>query len=211
MTVSIMFGFYGEGNTDYAFIKQLVERVIIDLVPDADVLPVLEYKSSAQKQIEKIADVAQQAQGLFFLVIHLDADGRNLSRALEERFDPARAAIEGNLQFIQHLVPVVPIKMSEAWMLVDFEAFRKVTHTKLSANALDFPEQPHMVESINSKSVFEAAVRNCVKRRTKLEPTLLHGPLAETINLELLRKVPAYQEFERRLLETLTTLRLVED
>jgi hypothetical protein len=210
----VIFGFYGEGVRDYGFMQAIVRRTIEAQIPTHTILA-QPLERLAGKQDERIVAIARQAHGLNFVVLHLDADAPNFQQAYEQRFLPGYQKVQRDTaEDINHeIVPVIPVRVTEAWMLVDFEAFKVITRTQHKSHELGFPAKHAQVEKLPAKSVFEQAVRDCQsgKKRRPLPLDRIYLPLAEHIKLELLRKVPAYQEFERRLLETLRTLRLVED
>jgi hypothetical protein len=159
---------------------------------------------SVSSQVDKMARVAEETYGYGLVVFHLDADAPNTEKAYLERFEPGydeihRSAANSNLN--TDLVPVIPVRMTDAWMLVDFEAFREVVGTRRSADELNFTRRPHQVESIqNPKAVFVDAVRKARPgRRGVIRLDSVYRPLALRINLDKLRQVPAYQEFLDRL------------
>jgi hypothetical protein len=164
----------------------------------------------ADTQPERILKVGNRALGYSFVVFHLDADAPTTRQAYEQRFLPGFEQLlhQDDDMVNKHIVPVIPVRMSEAWMLVDFDAFQYVVGTRKSADDLDFPPRPHQVEAIgNPKGVFEAALRNARPgRRRNVAPDDIYKPLADQLRLERLRSVPAYQEFQHNLEETLIEL-----
>ncbi|MHB8625002.1 MAG: DUF4276 family protein [Aggregatilineales bacterium] len=205
---SLVVGFYGEGNCEYEFLLPLVERILQRLLPDADILP-LPMTTEAGSQNEKLKEVACQASGYHLVVFHLDADNRDAQKAFEDRFAPGYEALQqlevcadGQLPNI-HIVPVIPIRMTEAWLLADFEAFRSVVGTALLAKVLGFAAHPHQVEGIHDpKTVFDKAVQDAGQRRgrrKRIAPSEVYKPLVARLSLELLAKIPAYSLFTGRL------------
>lgn len=216
---ALVFGFYAEGPTGYAFLQPLIERILQNLLPDADILP-LSIMTHAATQIEKLQAVACQASGYHLVVFHLDADNRDAQKALEERFQPGydslqtlEACADGQPPNT-HIVPVIPIRMTEAWLLADFESFRAVVGTPLQAKDLGFATHPHLVEGIpDPKAVFKKGLQDAVQRRGRrkpLDPSDVYGPLAARLNLELLAKIPAYEQFIERLSVELTNLGYIQ-
>lgn len=210
----LIFGFYGEGGADYAFIRRIVERTIIGMIPHVDVFSMAIEGVNAGTQPERILEIGERASGYNFVVFHLDADAPTTQLAYEQRFMPGYE----QLQHVQedtvnrHVVPVIPVRMSEAWMLVDFEAFQHVVGTKKSGSDLGFPPRSHQVEAIgNPKGVFEEALRNARPgRRRTIAPDEIYTPLADQLRLERLRSVPAYQEFQSNLEEILIDLHFID-
>lgn len=212
---TLVFGFHGEGIRDYSFTRLIVQRTLEHLLPYTDIIPLdLKIVNSDLTQEAKILSLAQMSFGYALLVCHLDADAPDTTRALEQRFKPGFDVVQAlEIDVNKDIVPVIPVRMSEAWMLVDFEAFRDTVGTKLDGATLGFPDVPHRVEAIqHPKAVFEQAVRNArPSRRRRISLEDVYIPLASRINLELLAKLPAFQEFLNRLVETLIRLHYLDD
>lgn len=206
----LVFGFCGEGIADYKFTLEVARRTVQDLLPAEDVLPIpIEHIEGTQE--ERIIYFAERTNGYHMAFVHLDADGRTRDRAYAERFYPGYQQVQArNAGVNKALVPIIPIKMTEAWMLADFEAFRDITGTRKTADQLSFPSRPHQAETLDAKQIFESAVRNARPgRRRQLTPKDIYFPLAEVVNLALLRHVPAFKAFESDLKDTLVQLNYV--
>lgn len=196
--------FMGEGNTDYASIQNIVARTIDRLLfplgydtVAADIpLPL-----QGNKQADKIVEAAHHVRGLNLLVVHLDADNRNETNAYEQRFRPGYEAVQKSSKALSHIIPVIPIRTSEAWMLADFKAFKETVGTNKTAAELGFPSNAKAVETLDAKAVFEQAVRsarpNSKRRRVNIAD--VHQALSLRVSLTRMEDVPAYQRFVQRL------------
>jgi hypothetical protein len=203
---TVVFGFFGEGKRDAAYVQRIVERTVIELLPQLEIVS-QSITSTKDSQAEKMIDAAEQAMGYHFLIIHLDADNSTLDRAYEERFMPGYVRIQTQENVNKHLIPVIPIRMTEAWMLVDFSAFQQVTKTKLSQNDLRFPRRAADAEKLDAKVVFESAVRHCQPgRKRKIPADEVYIPLSSIVSLDKLRELSAFQLFEADLQRILRTL-----
>jgi hypothetical protein len=198
--------FYGEGNTDYVFLKRIIQRTLEKMLPHIEILPLTDIHANGETQQDKMLAAAREAHGYGLLVFHLDADAPDTKRARAERFDPAYAyTVQHRDEVIREIVPVIPVRITEAWMLVDFDAFREITRTKASQQDAKFPGKPHEVESVqNPKSVIQQAVNQAAtSRRKRILLKDIYAPLAEQIDLAELEKVPAYRSFRDELLHVL--------
>jgi hypothetical protein len=105
--------------------------------------------------------------------------------------------------------------MTDAWTLVDYQAFCEVVGTKESAKDLGFPDHPRDVETIpHPKQKFTQAVTSAAhgrKYRKRIDASEVHGPLAQRIRLDLLGEVPAYRSFLTELTETLIRLSFLDN
>jgi hypothetical protein len=138
---SINFGFYGEGIRDYGFTFPIAQRTVQEiLLPHIDVQShPIEIKKTGLRQEEIIQAVARRAHGMWFVVFHLDADSSDDEEALRERFQPGLTSLQSYQDCNKHIVPVIPVRMTEAWMLADFQSFLDVVGTHLPASELGFP------------------------------------------------------------------------
>ena len=206
---ALLFGFYGEGTRDYGFTKPVVERTLEQLLPHIDILSQDIMVNDPLDQDEIVLEVARRGDGYSLVIFHLDADARTTEQALRDRFAPGYRLVELSVEDVnQDIVPVIPVRMTEAWMLVDFEAFRQTVGTQKTGDELGFPRRPRQVEAIpEPKVVFENAIKNSRPgRRRNIPPDDVYIPLAARVRLDLLEQVPAYQEFKQHLLTTLHAL-----
>lgn len=207
---ALVIGFFGEGSCEYNFLMPLVQRVLESLIPTFAVLatPFSDLRVSDLSQPEKILRVAREAAGYHLVIFHLDADGSTAERAYQERFKPGFEALAEYPEKVNRdIVPVIPIRMTEAWLLVDFDAFRRVVGTGLTMNDLDFPTRPEDVEKISDpKAKLASAIRIARGKRRPVPVAEVYEPIARVISLELLSKVPAYQVFVDALRDKLTEL-----
>ncbi len=195
--------FYGEGaGSEYVFLKQIVQRTLEDLLPHIEILIQDIRLIEAATQTDKLIAAAQKAKGYGLLVFHLDGDSRNWEAAYRRRFQPGIEAVQATSAAIQDVVPIIPVKMTEAWMLVDFEAFKRVTYTREDNN---FPARPHQVEAVdNPKAIINAAVAQATQgRRRRIPITDVYLPLADQLDMTRLARVPAYQRFQQHLADAL--------
>lgn len=157
----LVFGFCGEGIADYKFTREVVRRTVQDLLPTEDVqAESIEHIGGTQE--ERIIYFAERTNGYHMAFVHLDADGRTRDRAYAERFYPGYQQVQERQDGVNKmLAPIIPIRMTEAWMLADFEAFKYITGTRKTAAQLNFPSplirsRPWMPKrSLNQPSVMQ--------------------------------------------------------
>jgi hypothetical protein len=211
---TLTFGFYGEGIRDYRFTRLIVERSFQRMIPHVDVQSIeIDVRREDRDQIEVVLEIARRTHGFDLAVIHLDADSSTEEKAYDERYRPAFEAVQsGGESLNSNLLPVIPIRMTEAWMLVDFAAFKAVSGTSLAATDLDFPQRPEAAERLpDPKEIFESAVRQARPgKRRPIPPADVYLPLAERIDLARLEKLRAYYQFVARARRLLTDLHFVE-
>jgi hypothetical protein len=195
----VVFAFYGEGKADYEFLLRVIERYLKQIAPHADFVPDRVHGIVGNTELERQTKLAEDYAGSHFIIIHLDADARTDVDAIENRLIPDYQK--------KRIVPIIPIKETEAWILADFEAFKEVIGTKMSAKELGFPAQPKEVEKINEpKEVIKTAISRAVSRRKRIDIEEIYETMGEKVSLEQLEKVPAFQNFRKRIIPILIQL-----
>lgn len=91
------------------------------------------------------------------------------NRRLPERFQPGYTMVQRSKeQVCKHLLPVIPVRMLEAWMLVDHEALRNLLKTRVSARDLGLPEKAKQVETYQDpKGTLRQIVRKAYPNQPK--------------------------------------------
>lgn len=220
---TLVLGLYAEGRTDERFLPNIIQRTAENVLArrgrtTTDVM-VFSLNHSIDRRFDRRADrileAARRTAGYHALIVHADADHPQPDRALAERFEPGRQLVAEHSRdtkdVCRDLVPLIPVQMTEAWMLADPEAFCRVVGTPLSPDSLGLPPRPHQVESEPSpkqriQDAIEKALAHRPKRRRRLRLGELYEPLAQQIRLERLDLVPAYQDFVANLVGTLDHL-----
>lgn len=205
MAKQLIIGLVGEGPTDYRFltgvIKRVFEQFAYECKGDIEILDIQEIKIEKQPFIsfvEAAAKVAHEEYGVSILCVHTDADAKSDKKAFEERITPAFQAIEkSDKELCKNLIPIVPITMTESWMLADKQLFCEEIGTKQSYSDLDINGN---VETINDpKEIIKQAI-NIVyskyrKRRRKLNIGELYLPIGRKASIEELMKLKSFQRF----------------
>lgn len=217
----LVLALYAEGRTDERFLPVIVQRTADWILRQrafaaVDVLEPLPLKADpeASSRAERIFSVARKAVGFHALIVHADADAPTADDALQDRIEPGRQLVrEAEGDVCRDLLPIIPIRMTEAWMMADAEAFRQVVGTDLRADQLGFPDQPHQVEAIqdpkHSLNITLNQIFSRQRRRRKVYLGRYYEPLARRIRLDMLQRVPAFRQFTSDLTHLLQHLHFV--
>lgn len=212
---------FAEGRTDERFLPVVIQRTADWILRQRALTLVevlepetMEPDSEAGNQAERILSVARKAAGYHALIVHADADAPTREDALAHRIEPGWQLVrEAENQICRALLPIIPVRMTEAWMMADVEAFRQVVGTDLPADQLGFPNQPHEVESIQDPKQELGVALNQVftgqRRRRKVNLGQYYEPLARRIRMEVLERVPAFRAFADDLTELLQRLSFI--
>ncbi len=205
MSNIVIAGFTTEGNTDIRFLKSVIQRTFEDVASECnseievhDLQHISTGKGSFKEEILNAAIYADEI-GVMVLCVHTDADDENDSRAFEERIDPAFTYVNGNDRDIcKNLVAVVPVQMTESWMLADTLLFKEEIGTSLSDANLGLERNPEEIS--NPKDVIKDSIRiafeDIPRRRRRPNITELYQPLGQKIELRMLLILPSYQKFK---------------
>jgi hypothetical protein len=149
-----------------------------------------------------------QAMRLFpcdVLLVHRDAEGTSPA---EREAEVKRALANAKVQV--PVVCVVPVRMTEAWLLVNERAIRAAVGNPNGGAGLKLPT-PDQVESVPAKdrliAALEAATELGVNRRRRFQPLQYrHRVAEELLDLTCLRALPSFQRFEQVLRHCLAGL-----
>lgn len=203
----IFFVFYGEAKADYLFVQRIVLRYLNRLLPHIAFESIEVRHLEGNSEQERFINLAKENAGYHFIVIHIDADDNDETKALENHFLPAYELIQNLETANKQLIPIIPIKETEAWLLADYTAFKEVIGTNLSAKMLGFPAQAHEVERLNKpKEILNTAISLARSKRRRIDLDELYQPMGELISLDILEKIPAFQKFQQRMLKLLLEL-----
>lgn len=211
---------YAEGPTDDRFLAPVLRRLCEELCAEGargpvDISEVLRLadagSSKDEKRAERIVAAAGAARGSWrVLFVHTDGGG-DAGKARRERVDPGLQRLHQEMSAEGRGVGVVPVRETEAWMLVDGDALREVFGCTLDDVALGVPPAHALEREQNPKQV----LRQCFDRarpgarargRTELDSLSMLG---ETVSFQALRRLPAFRALEAELRAALTELKVI--
>ncbi len=218
---------YAEGKTDNLFLAHVIERTVDTIVrvhaqEMVDVAPVVIANPGAVSGgAERILAAARIACNCQILIVHKDADAPDPEGALSARYRPGEQLVS-NVSDVETicrtLVPIIPVRMTEAWLLADIPAVLAEIVTNISEQQLrdqlkdrnvKVPAKIQQVGSISDpKDVLDHIVR-IVRTHHNTTRHDLYEPVGRNIDLERLGKVPAYQQFVKDITEALKTLHII--
>jgi hypothetical protein len=229
---SLTIALYTEGITDRRFLPTIIQKTASAIVFERahDLIEVQmpylindQIDTNGLNSAETILAAARFANNFHILAIHADADTQTRNQALETRFHPGKRLVQEAAETEKvclGVLPVIPVRMTEAWMLADWETVLSEINNDPVAlrtikQATKLPARPRNVESIaDPKQILNQAVRMAQEHlrhgRRRIGLGTLYEPSASNIRLERLEQVPAYQEFVRDLTDVLIAIRMIE-
>lgn len=199
--LTLRYTLLSDGSSDIALMP-IIEWLIAQHRPGLGVLGQLaEGMSSADLAL---ASRVPQALRLFpcdVLFIHRDAEGDSIDARMRE--------IEGvGLPPIQHVVPIIPVRMTEAWLLSDETVIREAAENRAGRNDLNLPPKRAWENCSDPKKILLEALI-CASGKSgralaRFKPQQHRHKVAQrTPNFARLRGLPSFDIFEAKLIKKL--------
>jgi len=223
MNKTLVIGFYAEGITDIRFLSKVIlrttEQIILNRgLSEIDVLDPfsIEVDKNGDRVLE-IRQAAAKAAGYNILIIHADADDKTDAQAFKERINPGFQSVQSDKTeaFCKNLVAIVPVQMTEAWMLADKQTLKEELGTQKTFSELGLTFPLKQVEKIaDPKSKIQEIIRIAFKdlpaRRRRVNIGSLYSPLGQQVNLGILEQLPSYLKFTENLTNALIELNYIK-
>lgn len=217
-----------EGPTDVRFLSGAVRNAVEDILVeeaarqvDVEGVLVLETSKIDRSFSEYVQAAVEDAYdtGAAILLIHSDADRDSYSERYDHKFRPAFQNLsaqdsEASNYFQDKVVPVIPVRMIEAWMLADMDLFRQKIGTNLPVTDLGLDGNPESMadpkDRINQAflRVNSASSRN--RRLCVNDISQLYEPLGNAIPTSSLMRLDSYQKFRDELRKALRALGYIQ-
>lgn len=220
MSNFILAGLYTEGNTDIRFLSSVVERTLFeaayyctgDIETKLEIIEFSKIGLGFNEQVLQVSKRGFEKYGILLLFIHTDADDINDDLAFESKINPALELLmsKSNDEFCKNLVAIVPIQMTESWMIADRELLKDEIGIYKSNEELGIHLNPELIN--DPKSLIESIIRlskeDLTKRRRNkgLVISDLYQIIGQKIELSELEKIASYSKFKSSLIEKLKEL-----
>jgi hypothetical protein len=186
--------FVGEGSFDRQFLPPLLLRALNVMcdeefeesvhVPDVVILS----RHAGPHTVAEILELVGENENWFNIVfVHRDQDRRARSHVMQQWFTPLRSGW-GTRE--ERLVPVIPVRTTDALTLADGDALRQVLGVDWSDQRLGIPARPAGVESLNNAKGIASGLFGSGHMA---ESTLAR--LGQLASIDTLRGVPAFAEW----------------
>lgn len=187
----------------------ILDWLLVQLAPESSFVPQWADLRGLKKPPRTLEDRIEAS--LFFyecdlLFVHRDAEGQ----VAEQRFNEIRGASEA-LGSPTPIVCVVPVRMSEAWLLVDETAIRRAADKPNGRTALNLPPIDRVELIPDPKAVLLEALRTASEARgrrlAKFDEESRRHRIAELIgDPSVLRRLAAFNMLEQELREKFVEL-----
>lgn len=219
MSNFILAGLFTEGTTDVRFLSSVVERTLIDVVFDfagefetkVEVITINKSGLNFNQQIIEASRFAFDKFGVVFLFVHTDSDASTDELIFRTKIVPAEESLllQDDVH-CKHIVAIVPIQMTESWMLADKNLLKEEIGIEKTDAELGIHLNPEAIT--NPKSLIENIIRlskeDLPKRRRNrgLNISDLYQIIGQKIEISELEKLSSYVKFKNSLIDKLREL-----
>jgi Domain of unknown function (DUF4276) len=215
----IIIGFTTEGTTDNRFLESIIIRTFVSVgfecTSQIEVITPILYieKPNGEDFKSEISRCSINAfkKGIMVFCVHVDADNSNDAEVIQNKILPAFGEIKNNNMenICKNLIAVIPVYMTESWMLADKELLKDEIGTSKSNNELGINRRPESIA--NPKATIAEAIRiarsGLVRhRRRELNISELYQPIGQKIELTKLETLPSYIKFKNEVRSAYRTL-----
>ena len=213
-------GFTTEGKTDMRFLSNIIRKTFEDLAFNCNgQIEVYEPRHILIKEDTFVSSVVEASKSNHWanvLCVHTDSDSRSDEFAFNYKINPSLdqiAALDGDS--CKNIVPIVPIQMTESWMLADTELLKRVIYTNKSNQDLQLPNRFRQIELLdNPKQTIENAIRIAFsefpRRRKRIDISELYVPISQSIDLTILNNLSSYVKFKENARKALRALNYLQ-
>ena len=220
MSNFILTGLFTEGTTDNRFLESVVKRTLEEVAFDCtgDIEVELEIIKIDKKDLSFSDQVLQASKSAFekfsilLLFVHTDSDDINDELIFASKIDPAqkRLSDQDSSSYCKEMIAIVPIHMTEAWMIVDRELLKSEIGIDKTDGELGISLNPEKLK--NPKNIIEEIIRLSKEDLTKrkrnfgLNISDLYQIIGQKVELSELEKLPSYLKFKNSLIMKLKEL-----
>ncbi len=196
-----------EGPSDACLIP-VIEWTFRNLNPG--ILPVITWADlrSSRPGVDLISKipVTLKQYPCEILFIHRDAD----RSTVEERVREIENAVRST-PLTTHRIPLIPVRMTEAWLLIDENAIRIAANNPKGRMVLKLPSLSNLEREANPKQLLRERLTEASglrsRSRRKFRPEGRARIVSENISdFSPLMQLPAYREFRSRLAGVLNSM-----
>lgn len=220
MARQLFIGYTREGTTDDRFLESIIKRtfdkIVFDCLTGVDIADIISIPIKGENFNRSVELAAQQAftSGLNILCVHTDADDRTPDAVMKDKIIPAFNNILhlNKDSLCQNLISIIPVRMTESWMLADKELLRNEIGTNKTEHELGIEKKPESYADPKQiiKNAISISMQEKTKRRRKeLNIADLYATIGQKITIDSLETLPSYRRFCEEVRYTLQKMNLL--
>lgn len=212
----LVVGLATEGETDIRFLNDVVLRSIEHLVytecsQDVDIFvnPIRAEKGeSFEDYVRNSIRRGVEECGMMALAMHSDSDKDSYEERFLHKFTPVLESLKANPEGCDLLIPIIPVRMTEAWMLADKELFKDEIGSDDTDAELGLDKRPESIA--DPKMLIENDLRMLARKRSRKYDAVaiseLYDMLGSKVSVEKLSLLPSFVKFLESVRGALTAL-----
>jgi hypothetical protein len=219
MSNFILAGLFTEGTTDSRFLLSVVEKTLNEVAHDCSgdietALEIININKSGlgfNDQVLEASKVATEKFGVLLLFVHTDSDAIDYEIIFQSKIIPAQKILsEQDDKYCKNMVAIVPVQMTESWMIADKILLKEEIGIEKSDAELGIHLNPETIT--NPKNVIEEIIRVSKEDETKrkrnkgLTISDLYQIIGQKVDLTELEKLSSYNKFKQSLIDKLREL-----
>lgn len=222
MTYQLFTGLFTEGTTDVRFLESIVKKTLDEIAFECEKdieteLLIISIQKTGKTFVEQVLEASKKgvdAAGIHVLCVHTDADDGDIKPVLTAKIAPTQEilATQDNQEYCKILVAIIPVYMTEAWMLADKELIKRQLNTTKTDIELGIHRTAESIA--DPKQVLKNAIRIAnedlsKKKRKDLTINDLYLLVGQSLDIEKLALLPSYQHFKENLKTAFRELNLL--
>ncbi len=139
------------------------------------------------------------------LFVHRDAEGESREKRVKE-IEAAVASVQSQWQDAPIIVHTIPVRMLEAWLLIDEQAIRRAAGNPSGTTSILLPQSGSLEGQVDPKATLHECLRKASGRSgRRLKKFNVHQAVHRVAELiddySPLRALPAFREMEQEISE----------
>lgn len=204
-----------EGPTDNRFLPFIIQKTFENLALECnsyiEVYEPQEIEKITGPFIQSAIDLSKKYNYFQIMCIHCDADDNSEETVLKTKLTPVIDAIDTlEEDCCKNIVAIIPVYMTESWMLANPELLASRIDKSISLSDLGLPKIGRVETISDPKQTIIDAInvseRTGRRRSKKLSISQLYSPISKELELKDLRNLKSFQIFETRCREALIKL-----
>lgn len=216
MSNILTIGLVSEGTTDQRFLPNIIKRTFEELSfeckGEIEVYDVEIIEKKGTSFIDNVLNASKDYSWLNILCIHTDSDDISDKDVLNNKISPTIEKVKtlDENNNCKNIVFVVPIQMTESWMLADPELLVEEIGTKKTVQDLNLPTS--LIENISDPKqkimdcITKALAEQTSRRKNSIKISDLYSPISQKISLNTLKNLSSYNKFRDNCIESLKIL-----
>lgn len=219
MSNFILAGLFTEGTTDNRFLSSVVQRTLEEVAFDCtgdietkvEIICINKSGLTFNEQVLDASKLAFNKFGITLLFVHTDSDSPSDEFIFQTKIIPAqKILLEQDNTYCKSMIAIVPIQMSESWMIADKQLLKDEIGIEKTDTELGIHLNPESIT--NPKSLIENIIRlskeDLSKRRRNkgLNISDLYQIIGQKIEISELDKLSSYIKFKTSLINKLRDL-----